>query len=56
VDQGNQILLNVTAFELEHHSSCNYDYLEIRFTMHILYEKKNDLNFILEMEVIHLPR
>merc|ERR1719206_690724 len=30
VDQGNQILLNVTEFELEHHSNCNFDYLEIR--------------------------
>ena len=31
VNQGNQIRLNVTKFELEHHHNCNYDYLEIRF-------------------------
>ena len=30
VQQGKQIRLNITAFELENHSSCNYDYLEIR--------------------------
>ena len=29
-EAGSQIRLNVTAFELESHSSCNYDYLEIR--------------------------
>ena len=31
VQPGKQIRLNVTQFELESHSSCNYDYLEIRW-------------------------
>ena len=30
VQPGKQIRLNVTSFDLEHHSGCNYDYLEIR--------------------------
>ena len=28
--EGNQILLNVTDFNLESHYNCQYDYLEIR--------------------------
>ncbi|XP_053408750.1 cubilin-like isoform X2 [Mercenaria mercenaria] len=28
--EGNQILINVTDFNLENHPNCNYDYLEIR--------------------------
>ena len=31
VDQGKQILLNFTNFDLESHRDCNYDYLEIRY-------------------------
>ena len=30
VQPGRQIRLNVTEFDLESHSNCNYDYLEIR--------------------------
>ncbi|CAH1775425.1 unnamed protein product [Owenia fusiformis] len=30
LSQGKQILLNITDFIMESHSSCNYDYLEIR--------------------------
>ena len=30
VPPGQQILLNFTVFSLEHHSDCNYDFLEIR--------------------------
>ena len=31
VQPGKQIRLNVTQFELESHSNCDYDYLEIRW-------------------------
>lgn len=30
VETGHQIHLNITDFSLEHHHTCNYDYLEIR--------------------------
>ena len=30
VEAGKQIRLNVTAFDVETHSNCNYDFLEIR--------------------------
>ena len=28
--QGQQVELNITSFDLENHTRCNYDYLEIR--------------------------
>ena len=30
VPRGQQIMLNFTAFSLENHTHCNYDYLELR--------------------------
>lgn len=33
VPPGQQILLNVTLFDLESDSSCRYDYLEIRLVL-----------------------
>lgn len=33
VDQGKQILLNFTRFDLENHRDCRYDYLEIRYRL-----------------------
>ena len=30
VESGRQILLNVTSFNVEPHTDCDYDYLEIR--------------------------
>ncbi len=30
VPPGQQIMLNFTTFNLEHHPDCNYDFLEIR--------------------------
>ena len=46
VDPGNQILLNVTEFELEHHSNCNYDYLEIRLLCLNCGDRKRILNHL----------
>ena len=51
MDQGNQIILNVTDFELESHPNCNYDYLEIRFNV-IIWIPSLDLS-IVEMGAIH---
>ena len=31
VGSGQQILLNVTTFQLENHRDCRYDFLEIRY-------------------------
>ena len=31
VENGRQVLLNVTAFDIEAHTRCDYDYLEIRY-------------------------
>ena len=31
VESGRQVLLNVTAFDIEVHAGCSYDYLEIRY-------------------------
>ena len=31
VENGRQVLLNVTAFDIEVHTGCDYDYLEIRY-------------------------
>ena len=30
VPVGQQILLNFTVFDMENHTNCNFDYLEIR--------------------------
>ena len=31
IENGRQILLNVTSFNVELHTGCEYDYLEIRY-------------------------
>ena len=32
VPVGQQILLNFTVFDMENHTNCNFDYLEIRYS------------------------
>ncbi len=56
VPVGQQILLNFTVFDMENHTNCNYDFLEIRLISScfilLFSDKSNNGAFMIKLKLV----